>query len=108
MSLQDELDYLLVLSGHRKAVSLQPQQPRRTQTPSNGNGNGIQDSGIIEKLLAYSRPITAKELADLLHVSHLTILRKAKRGIIPSFKVGSLVRFNPKEVAEWLRRSGIP
>jgi hypothetical protein len=70
MSLQDELDYLLILSGHRKAVPLQPQQTRRKhrkqtqapQAPSNGNGNGIQDSGIIEKLVAYNRPITAKNL----------------------------------------------
>ncbi len=32
----------------------------------------------------YPRALTADDLADLLQVSRLTVLRKAKRGVIPA------------------------
>lgn len=57
--------------------------------------------------LARSRAMTADDLADLLGVSRLTILRRAKRGTIPSFRVGACIRFDPANIAEWLVNMGV-
>lgn len=43
------------------------------------------------------------ELADILNVSNITIFKRAKAGYIPSFRIGTCVRFDPKIVAQWLR-----
>jgi len=54
----------------------------------------------IEKI---GRALTAKELSKLLSVSSVTIFKHAAAGRIPSFRVGTCVRFDPKAVAKWLR-----
>jgi excisionase family DNA binding protein len=48
--------------------------------------------------------LTAAELAELLAVSRVTVFKQAAAGRIPSFHVGSCVRFDPRAVANWLRR----
>ena len=40
---------------------------------------------LASRIKAIHHAMTAEELADLLSVSRLTILRRAKRGTIPSF-----------------------
>jgi excisionase family DNA binding protein len=47
--------------------------------------------------------LTAEELAKTLNVSKVTIFKQAKAGRIPSFRVGTCARFDPKVVAKWLR-----
>ena len=54
----------------------------------------------IERL---GRALTADELAKMLTVSRITIFKQAKAGRIPSFRIGTCVRFDPKTVAQWLR-----
>ena len=54
----------------------------------------------LEKL---AHALTAEDLAKLLRVSRVTIFKHAAAGRIPSFRVGSCVRFDPREVARWLR-----
>jgi excisionase family DNA binding protein len=56
---------------------------------------------VIEKT---GRALTANELADILAVSRITIFKQAKAGRIPSFRIGTCVRFDPHSVAEWLRK----
>lgn len=51
--------------------------------------------------------LTADELAKLLSMAKVTILRRAKRGAIPSFRVGSMVRFDPAAVSKWLLEQGV-
>jgi excisionase family DNA binding protein len=46
--------------------------------------------------------LTADELGMLLTISRATIFRMAKAGRIPSFRVGTCVRFDPCVVAKWL------
>ena len=48
--------------------------------------------------------MTADKLAKLLGVSKITIFKMAKAGRIPSFRVGTCVRFDPRKVADWLRK----
>ena len=47
--------------------------------------------------------LTAEELAKTLNVSKVTIFKQAKAGRIPSSRVGTCARFDPKVVAKWLR-----
>jgi excisionase family DNA binding protein len=46
------------------------------------------------------------ELAKLLGMSNVTILRRAKKGSIPSFRVGAMVRFDPQAISRWLLEQG--
>lgn len=61
---------------------------------------------IVERLYERKRPLNVHELADILSVSERTIYERALKGSIPSFRVGTIVRFDPVAVARWL--DGVP
>ena len=63
-------------------------------------GRGLKLADRIEK---YEHALTAIELAKLLNVSKVTVFKHAAAGTIPSFRIGSAVRFCPQAVADWLR-----
>ena len=67
-----------------------------------GERSSYQLMSIASRIKAIHNAMTAEELADILKVSRLTILRRAKRGTIPSFRVGSCVRFDPANISRWL------
>lgn len=60
---------------------------------------------LAERIENFGRALTASELAELLAVSRITIFKQAKAGRIPSFRIGTCVRFDPRSVAQWLRRN---
>lgn len=60
---------------------------------------------LADRIERIGRALTANELAGMLSVSKITIFKQAKVGRIPSFRVGSCVRFDPHSVARWLRRN---
>jgi excisionase family DNA binding protein len=47
---------------------------------------------------------TAKQLAGMLNISPKTVFKLAKAGPIPSYRVGSAVRFEARHVIDWLRK----
>ena len=51
--------------------------------------------------------LDADELAKLLGVAKVNILCRAKRGKIPSFRIGMMVRFDPQSISRWLFEQGI-
>src|SRR5437870_6064069 len=51
--------------------------------------------------------LDAGELAKLLGVAKVTILRRAKRGKIPSFRIGTMIRFDPQAISRWLLEQGV-
>jgi excisionase family DNA binding protein len=53
---------------------------------------------IAEELSHIEGAITADRLAKILCVSKITIFKMAKAGRIPSFRVGTCVRFDPRKV----------
>jgi excisionase family DNA binding protein len=59
---------------------------------------------LPDRIEEFGHALTAAELADLLAVSPITIVKHAKSGRIPSFRIGSCVRFDPRAVAAWLRK----
>jgi excisionase family DNA binding protein len=60
---------------------------------------------LADRIERIGRALTADELAGMLTVSKITIFKQAKAGRIPSFRVGTCVRFDPRSVAQWLRRN---
>ena len=72
-----------------------------------GERSSYQLKSLASRIKAIHHAMTAEQLADLLKVSRLTILRRAKRGTIPSFRVGSCVRFDPANISRWLVEMGV-
>lgn len=60
---------------------------------------------LADRIERMGRALTADELARMLTVSRITIFKHAKAGRIPSFRVSTCVRFDPRSVAQWLRRN---
>ena len=60
---------------------------------------------LADRIERIGRALTANELAEIFSVSKITIFKQAKGGRIPSFRVGTCVRFDPRSVAQWLRRN---
>ena len=58
---------------------------------------------LVERLEARSGAMRVSELCEVLGVDDKHIYRMAARGSLPSFRVGGAVRFDPQEVAKWLR-----
>ena len=61
-------------------------------------------SSLVEQIERIGHALTADDVAKLLSVSRITIFKQAKAGRIPSFRIGTCVRFDPKIAAEWLRK----
>jgi excisionase family DNA binding protein len=59
---------------------------------------------LPDEIESQKNAINVEWLATKLNVSPKTLYKMAKRGRIPSFRIGYSVRFNPKAVADWLRR----
>lgn len=59
---------------------------------------------VLRTLEARDDALRAPELAKLLGVTRQHVYKMAAEGLIPSFRVGVAVRFDPALVAEWLRR----
>jgi excisionase family DNA binding protein len=57
---------------------------------------------IVETLTNYGKALTADELAKLLGVSRKTVFKQAARGVLPSFRIGTAVRFCGPSVAKVL------
>lgn len=48
--------------------------------------------------------LTAKQVADYLHIHPLTVHRYAREGKIPAFKIGTDWRFHKKYIEKWIRQ----
>ena len=62
---------------------------------------------IPERLEAIDHAITVSELAAYLHLGKTAIYDLVRRNAIPHYRLAGL-RFDPQEVAEWLRSRFIP
>jgi excisionase family DNA binding protein len=64
------------------------------------------DPSLISQILrSYHRAITARELAEILHLHPVTVYRKAKAHVIPCRFIGTAVRFDPGVIAQWWEES---
>jgi excisionase family DNA binding protein len=62
---------------------------------------------LASRLRGRHGALDADELAKLLGVAKVTILRWAKRGKIPSFRISTMVRFDPQAISRWLLEQGV-
>ena len=61
--------------------------------------------GLTIKLLRSAKgALTAKQLAEVLNISPKTIFKLAKAERIPSFRIGTAVRFDPQLIVDWLQK----
>lgn len=58
---------------------------------------------VADDLASKRKLIGARELAEVLNIDKQTIWRMAKRGLLPSVRLGGRVRFDPRAIADWLR-----
>jgi excisionase family DNA binding protein len=71
----------------------------------------LENLTLTRKILRSAKgALTAKQLAEVLNISPKTVFKLAKAGRIPSFRVGTAVRFDAQLVVDWLRkqRTGHP
>lgn len=72
-----------------------------------GEGNHADGYSLPQRIEGIKRAITASEVAALLAVSPITIYKMAKAGRLPSFRIGTAIRFDPRALAEWLRSNAL-
>jgi excisionase family DNA binding protein len=61
-------------------------------------------SDLIRRLQEGKTALKAQDLAQLFGVTQQHIYKLAATGVIPSFRVGCAVRFDPSVVADWLKK----
>jgi excisionase family DNA binding protein len=66
-------------------------------------GISVPEGSLADKIAKVGRAMTADEVAAMLAVSRIVVYKMAKAGRIPSFRVGTCVRFDPRAVAERLQ-----
>src|ERR1700746_2817910 len=59
---------------------------------------------LIEILESREEALDVHEVAELLKVSERQIYELAASGKLPSFRSGKIIRFDPQDVADWLRQ----
>jgi excisionase family DNA binding protein len=89
----------ILRAGYQRVVKAMRTGPRGSDS------NRTDWSSLADQIEKTGHALTAKELAVLLAVSRITIFKHAKAGRIPSFRIGTCVRFDPRAVAQWLRRN---
>jgi excisionase family DNA binding protein len=58
---------------------------------------------IMSRIGARKTALTATELAAFLSVSPEQIYKLTKKGTLPSIRIGTSIRYDPRKTAEWLK-----
>jgi excisionase family DNA binding protein len=61
---------------------------------------------VGQRLASFDRALTAYEVAALLKVHLDTVYKQARAGNLPSFRIGTSIRFDPKKLGEWYESIG--
>jgi len=68
--------------------------------------NDPNEKTLADQIARCEGALTAKRLSQYLSIAPVTLFKLAQRGAIPSFRVGTCVRFCPAAIARWLRERG--
>jgi excisionase family DNA binding protein len=60
---------------------------------------------LVQMLQNQTKVLRAREVAKLFEVTPQHIYKMAASGRIPFFRVAGAIRFDPQELARWLRHS---
>jgi excisionase family DNA binding protein len=69
--------------------------------------NSTSAHSLASKLLARKSLMTPDDVAGILGLSRLTVLRWAKKGVLPSVRMRNKVMFDPGNIARWLVSHGV-
>lgn len=69
--------------------------------------SGNERLSVSERIASSKHALKINELASILGISADTLYKQAQRGDIPSIRIGGLVRFDPRHVADWLDKMTI-
>ena len=59
--------------------------------------------GLADSIIGKTRALRVNDVATLLSVSERQVYKMAAERIIPSFRIGGSIRFDPAITAAWLR-----
>jgi excisionase family DNA binding protein len=62
---------------------------------------------LIEKIASIDHAMTVSELSNYIHLGHTAIYNLVARRAIPHFRIGYSVRFDPQQIAAWLRERAV-
>jgi excisionase family DNA binding protein len=62
---------------------------------------------LADHIAAMGQALTVEQLAGILQCSKKALYKMVQRGTLPSFRVGSMVRFDPETTAQWLRSRSV-
>jgi excisionase family DNA binding protein len=88
-------------------MTIKNARDRRNRPPEFREGSHADGCSLPQRIEGIKRAITASEVAAFLAVSPITIYKMAKAGRLPSFRIGTAVRFDPRALAEWLRNNAL-
>lgn len=67
----------------------------------------LEAGSLPEQIERTRHALNARQVAEFLAISPITVYKLAKGGKLPSLRIGGAVRFDPRAVAQWLRRNSI-
>lgn len=59
---------------------------------------------LADTIAARRKALTSAEVANFLGLARSTVYDMARDGRIPSIRIGSAIRHDPKHIADWLRK----
>ena len=62
---------------------------------------------LAEQIEAMEQALTVEQLASLLQCSKKALYKMIKRGTLPCFRIGAMLRFDPEVTAQWLRSRSV-
>ncbi len=77
------------------------QRVRGSVVPETRKPEGV--GSLPQRIECIQKAMTARQVAEFLAISPITVYKMAKAGRLPSFRVGTAVRFDPRAIAQWLR-----
>ena len=91
------------MSRFQKSAARRPHE-RRVTPDRRGSSH---EQSLVHRIANHrGGAMTAQQLSEILSVSAISLYKLAKSGCLPSFRIGTSVRFCPATVARWLRERG--
>lgn len=88
-----------------KGIKARDARHGQTSTTTPSSDQTKQTLGVYDRLAAFERALTVREVAALFNLKQATIYKLAAENLIPCRRIRTSVRFDPKEIAEWWKRN---
>jgi len=88
-----------------KRIVKEGAEPRPCRVPANRREQQEKQpaANMVTEIAEHKTALTASEVAVVLACSYPHVCKMAKRGRIPSLRIGGMVRFDPVALSNWLQ-----